>query len=195
MYFASRSKLRVTNCPPWSWEVLSQICISQHWSLWSTCRCWSCAATAGIKVISSSCRKWASPYLSWKWRGEFALGVGGLWKRWKILTPFSKGNWIKYECIINTCYFRGRNAQTWKDKVICPAHAANWRQGESSSLPLTAEQSFLQVAASFPHLWPAAWNLGITARNSIEWLYQKLQICLEAPREQSFSGDFHCFLL
>lgn len=128
MYFARRSKLRVTNCPPWSWEVLSQICISQHRSLWSTCRCWSCAATAGIKVISSCCRKWASPYLSWKWRGEFTLGVGGLWKRWKILTPFSKGNWIEYECIINTCYFRGRNAQTWKDKVICPAHAANWRQ-------------------------------------------------------------------
>lgn len=70
------------------------------------------------------------------------------------------------------------------------------RERESSSVVLTAEQSsYLQVVVSFPYLWPAAWSLGYTARDLIEWLYQKLQICLQAPGEQSFSGDLRCFPL
>lgn len=113
MCFVNRNELRVTTSPMKMGSLVTNlwqetVSINQDWSLWSMCRSWSCSATAGIKVISSCCRKWASTYFSWKWRGGFTFGVDGFWRRWKILTPFSKGTWIKYECVINTWLFRGR---------------------------------------------------------------------------------------
>lgn len=64
------------------------------------------------------------------------------------------------------------------------------RERKSSPIAIIAEpSSFLQIAASFDYLWPAAWDLGCTARCSTGWLYHKLQICLQVPRERSFWGD------